>query len=265
MKKSLISTSEIVGVRVVGGKTGTKRIGKVRNCVFHPKDRRCVGFIVKRPDILLMFRRKDIFVSIDGYEVVDGRIGILDEPDATDKGACKALGINLDDCVIWVGLPILTVSGQKVGTVGSVVFDRHTGVVDHIEVSSGTTANVLLGTKEIPASLIKGFRRGIGTQLRMNNNATDEDEFGAILVDEAAVAIKTEGGVAAKAGAATAVVQKKAKDAVATVKPKAQAAAKTAGQVVNAGAYLTGKQLSKTKGMFAAFKEEFDKANKDDN
>lgn len=264
MAQSLISTQELVGVRVVGGKSGTKRIGKIRNCVFHPKDRKCVGFMVKRPDLLWMFRRRDIFLSIRGYDVVDGRIAIRNEVSSTDKGACKDLGINLDDCVLWVGLPILTKGGKNVGTVGSVVFDRHTGVVDHIEVTAGATANVLLGVKSIPSDLILGFRRGVGTRLRLNNNATEEEEFGAILVAEAAADIQTEGGVAAKAGAATAVVTKKAKDAVNKVKPKAQAVAKTAGDVINAGAYMTGKQISKTKGMFAAFKEEYDKARKED-
>ena len=74
MAKQLITTSELAGTRVVGGKNGTKRIGKVRSFVFHPKEKRCIGFIVKRPDLLWMFRRKDKFVSIDGYDIEDGRI-----------------------------------------------------------------------------------------------------------------------------------------------------------------------------------------------
>ncbi len=72
MASKLITTHELTGVRVVGGKNGTKRIGKVRRFVFHPKEKRCVGFIVKRPDLLWMFRRKDKFVSIEGYDIVDG-------------------------------------------------------------------------------------------------------------------------------------------------------------------------------------------------
>ena len=99
MAKQLITTSELAGTRVLGGKNGKKRIGKVRSFVFHPKEKRCVGFIVKRPDLLWMFRRKDKFVSIDGYDFEDGRIVIRNVPEATDRAACKSLGVNWDDCV----------------------------------------------------------------------------------------------------------------------------------------------------------------------
>ena len=37
-------------------------------------------------------------------------------------------------------------------------------------------------------------------------------------------------------------------------------AAKKTGEVVNKGAYATGKQIAATKGMFSGFKEEYDKA-----
>ena len=120
MASKLITTHELTGVRVVGGKNGTKRIGKVRRFVFHPKEKRCVGFIVKRPDLLWMFRRKDKFVSIEGYDIVDGRIAIRNVPEATDRAACKALGVNWDDCVLWVGLPVMTEDGTSLGMVGNV-------------------------------------------------------------------------------------------------------------------------------------------------
>lgn len=76
MAKNSITTNEIIGTRVIGGKRGTRRIGKVRRIVFHPKEKRVVGFIVKRPDLLWMFHRKDKFVAIDGYDLIDGRICI---------------------------------------------------------------------------------------------------------------------------------------------------------------------------------------------
>ena len=66
MANKLTTTDELTGVRVIGGKKGTKRIGKVRRFVFHPKEKRVVGFVVKRPDLLWMFRRKDLFVAVSG-------------------------------------------------------------------------------------------------------------------------------------------------------------------------------------------------------
>ena len=250
-------------MRVIGGKKGTKRIGKVRRFVFHPKEKRVVGFVVKRPDLLWMFRRKDLFVAVSGYEIEDGRIVVSNDPAATNRAACKALGVDWDACVLWVGLPVMTEDGDALGVVGSVTFDRKTGVVDSVTTDSGATANALLGKREIPASLVKGFRRGMGAALAQTGAEGEESEevvLGAILVAEEARDIAVEGGLAEKAGEATAVVVDKAHTAVDKAKPVASAAAKKTGEVVNKGAYATGKQIAATKGMFSGFKEEYDKA-----
>ena len=260
MAKQLITTSELAGTRVLGGKNGKKRIGKVRSFVFHPKEKRCVGFIVKRPDLLWMFRRKDKFVSIDGYDFEDGRIVIRNVPEATDRAACKSLGVNWDDCVLWVGLPVMTQDGQNLGLVGSVTFNRLTGTVDSLETSSGATSNALLGKRTIPASMVAGFKRGMGAELAKADQAGDEVELGAILVADEALDLPVEGGVAEKAGKATAVAMDKAHTAVDKVKPVVSEAAEKTGEVINKGAYATGKQISKTKTMFSDFKSEYDKA-----
>ena len=263
MANKLITTDELTGVRVIGGKKGTKRIGKVRRFVFHPQEKRVVGFVVKRPDLLWMFRRKDLFVAVSGYEIEDGRIVVSNDPAATNRAACKALGVDWDACVLWVGLPVMTEDGDALGVVGSVTFDRKTGVVDSVTTDSGATANALLGKREIPASLVKGFRRGMGAALAQTGAEGEESEevvLGAILVAEEARDIAVEGGLAEKAGEATAVVVDKAHTAVDKAKPVASAAAKKTGEVVNKGAYATGKQIAATKGMFSGFKEEYDKA-----
>ena len=263
MANKLITTDELTGVRVIGGKKGTKRIGKVRRFVFHPKEKRVVGFVVKRPDLLWMFRRKDLFVAVNGYEIEDGRIVVSNDPAATNRAACKALGVDWDACVLWVGLPVMTEDGDALGVVGSVTFDRKTGAVDSVTTDSGATANALLGKREIPANLVKGFRRGMGAALAQTGAEGEESEevvLGAILVAEEARDIAVEGGLAEKAGEATAVVVDKAHTAVDKAKPVASAAAKKTGEVVNKGAYATGKQIAATKGMFSGFKEEYDKA-----
>ena len=263
MANKLTTTDELTGVRVIGGKKGTKRIGKVRRFVFHPKEKRVVGIVVKRPDLLWMFRRKDLFVAVSGYEIEDGRIVVSNDPAATNRAACKALGVDWDACVLWVGLPVMTEDGDALGVVGSVTFDRKTGVVDSVTTDSGATANALLGKREIPANLVKGFRRGMGAALAQTGAEGEESEevvLGAILVAEEARDIAVEGGLAEKAGEATAVVVDKAHTAVDKAKPVASAAAKKTGEVVNKGAYATGKQIAATKGMFSGFKEEYDKA-----
>lgn len=262
MAKHVITTNELTGVRVLGGKKGTRTIGKVRRFVCHPKERRVVGFVVKRPDLLWMFRRKDLFVAIDGYDIEDGRIVLHTDSSATDRGACKALDVDWDACVLWIGLPVMTESGESLGMVGSITFDRRTGAIESVSTDSGATANALLGKREIPADLIKGFRRGIGVALAQTGEegqATDEVVLGAILVDDEAAAIVAEGGLAEKAGEATAVVADKAQTVVNKAKPVVSEAAKKTGEAVNKGAYATGKQIAATKGMFSGFKEEYQK------
>ncbi len=258
MPNNLMTTGELRGMRVLGGKKGTKRIGKIRRFVFHPRERRIVGFIVKRPDLLWMFHRKDLFVSLQGYDMVDGRAVVRTFPGATGKGACKALGIDWNACVLWEGMPLLTESGDQLGVVGDVSFDGETGAIASVLADAGATANTLLGTRRIPSSLIKGFRRGAGVALAASGDAgaeqeEEEVEYGAILVSDEARDIPAEGSVAEKAGAATAV-------AVDKVSRTATSAAKSATEAVGKGARALGKRAGETKDAFSEFKEEYDKA-----
>ncbi|MEG0776878.1 MAG: PRC-barrel domain protein [Raoultibacter sp.] len=262
-----ITTKELLGLRVVGGKSGTKRIGKVRRIVFHPQEKRCIGVIVKRPDLLWMFHRKDRFAALDSCDFVDGRLCISNEAAATDQAACKRLGVDWDLCVLWMGLPVVDENGDVFGTVGKVTFNRLTGSVISVEADKGSTAKALLGTCEIPVAMVKGFRRGIGGALSQTGHEAEESDtvdIGALLVSNEVEALPVEGGLAEKAGEATAVVAEKANQAVAKAKPKVDEAVQKTGEAINKGAYVTGKQISKTKGMFSAFKSEYDKARHED-
>lgn len=237
-----------------------KKLGRVRAWVFHPKDLRCVGFLVKRPDVALMFHRQDTFVAYNGFDLIDGDIVVKDTPDATDRSACKALGISLDHCVLWIGLPVMTPDGTPLGLVGSVNYDARTGRIISLEVDSGATANTLLGHRIIPVEAIVGFRRGAGAQLYLTDN-DDPEARGAIMVNDAAREVEASGGIAEKAGTATAVATDKAKRTVRKVKPKVEKVTKkataVAGEAVNKGAFLTGRQITRASGMFGAFKDNF--------
>lgn len=285
---NLISSQSLVGKRVVGGKDGTQRIGKVRCCIFHPREKRCAGFLVKRPDVALMFHRHDLFVPLDGYAVEDGHVVLPAGDDATGRAAARKCGIDPDACVVWSGLPAMVSAEEKLGYVGSVAFDAETGEVESIVVSGGAASGAMLGTMRVPASLVVGFRTGIGEPL-IASGAYDEDDdsidprmLGAIVLKPEARDIEAHGGVAEQAGRATAVAADKAGHAVQAVgkaagnaaqaagvaagraaeaaKPKVDSAAKTAGEALQKGAFATGRQIARSKGMFSAFKEEFDKA-----
>ena len=269
------TTKKLSGMRVIDAGKG-KRVGKVRSFVFHPREKRCIGFLVKRPDAALMFHRKDLFVSLNGFHVEDGQIVVHEDSAATDKGAIKSLGVDWDACVIWVGMPVVTQSGDRLGYISSVSFDAETGVVESIATEEGMTSDLILGKREIPARFIKGFRKGQGEALVKADQAdggSEVGEFGSVLVADEALDASASGGVAAAAGKATAVVTHKAKsgaakakaaaaEKTAKAKPAVRTAARKTGEAVEAGSFAVGRQIGRASGMFAAFKEEFDKASK---
>lgn len=261
VKKSEYLISELRGVPVYEpGKKGKdpKRVGKVHHFVFHPKERRVVGFTVKRPDIALMAHRSDLFVALEGFEIQDGHILIDPKGPFVGKSACKHIGVSWDDCIMWQGLPLMTEAGDRCGFVGDVRFSLPSGAVQMVAVDRGKTADILLGYTDIPASLVEGFKLGVGDKL--NNEDGDDFLRGAIIVSPEVLSMAAEGGLAEKAGAASAVVNDKAAKAMNKVKPVASQAAHKAGEAVNDGAYKLGVQLSKTKGMFSSFKEEYRRA-----
>ena len=142
-RKKMVTSNDMHKMRVFGGKRRTKRIGKVKSCVFHPSEKRCVGFMVKRPDLLWMFHRKDLFVALDGFDLSDGRIVVKDEADMTGPAACRRMGIDWDSCVIWEGMPLMTADATAVGYVGNITFSLRTGEIESVEASNGVTAKYL--------------------------------------------------------------------------------------------------------------------------
>ncbi len=263
-KKRLVTSNDMYRMRVLGGKRA-HRIGRVKSCVFHPSAKRCIGFVVKRPDLLWMFRRKDLFVALDGFDFIDGRIVVKNNADASGSEACRRLGVNWDDCILWEGMPLITADGTAVGYVSNITFSLTTGEVSEVVASNGAAAKYLLGTLSVPGRLIYGFRRGMGAQLAVRSDSResvseDKEFMGAILVSDDVWALHPEGGWAEAAGDLTAKASARVKEKVAEYKPKVQAATHAAGKVVNDGAYAVGKQLAASKGMFSAFKEEFEKA-----
>ena len=278
MAENLVTTKELANKRVVDGKKG-KKIGKVRRFVFHPSEKRCIGLLVKRPDAALMFHRKDLFVALGGFSVDDeGSLVVHDDPAATDKGAIKALGVDWDACVIWIGMPVLTASGDMLGYVDTVTFDRTTGAVHSFTTDNGAANDAIVGKRVVPSQYVKGFRRGQGVALvpageYQGEVIDDQVERGAIMVSDEAFDLPVQGGVAAAAGKASAVAANKAKKGAVKVKtavegklegakPGAQKFASAAGEAIESGSFAVGKQLGKASGMFAAFKDEFDKASR---
>jgi|GEM_PF-233832 len=174
------STKDLRGVKVRGGKKGKSKIGKVKFAVFHPEEARLVGFVVKRPDFLLMFPRSDRFLAFDSFRIIDGRVMGYADADAWGDEACKRLGFDFDDCLVWEDMPLVTESGTELGRIDAVNYDEQTGDVLSFTVTQG--AKWLVGTGEVPVDKLLRYSEG-----------------SFILKDDAAD-MKLEGGAAAKAG-----------------------------------------------------------------
>ena len=244
-------------------KARQRLIGRVRSCIFHPKANVCVGIMVHRPDAALMFHRADQFVALDRLRF-DGKDIIVDWcADGEGKPAAKRLGIDLDACVIWSGLAVITKDKERLGYVGQVNFDLETGMVKDVVVFSGATKDALLGKFVIPSDLIRGFRWGIGDVIVLSqNDAGDEEDpnlRGGLLVAAEAKDLAQMGGLADAAGKATAKASNEVRKVKVKVKPKIDEGVKKAGEATTKGLYATGKQLGRTRGMFGAFKDEYKK------
>lgn len=253
-----------------------KKYGSIRRVIFHPSKPLVVGVIVDRPDLLLMVKRKERFVAFDRLEEVERGYCVVDKQDSWDAAACKRLGVQFDECIIWDYMPVRTESGTELGQISNIAIDEKTLEIDHIDISSGSVNRALLGSSDIPAEHIIGYREG------------------AIVVSDEVTSIEESGGAAAKAGVAWAktkheagqVAQKagdaindgayKAGEAIGSVRDKASKAveeheakkqeALDRGEYtgVDKAANVFGKQLGRASHMFKDFKEEFDKASRDD-
>lgn len=219
-----------------------KKIGKIHFPVFTPDGTRVVGFMVSPPDVAGMIKQSDRFVARDVVRVYEGVLAVPDAKDSFDAAAAKRLGIDLDACIIWTGMDAVTVSGKKLGYCADAEFDPKTGKVSTFSLTSGMAATALVGTIDMPATYLKGYGDG------------------AMIVADEAAELEFSGGVAAKAGEASAKIGVKVRSGAESLDEKGAAALKRGSATMEKGGRALGKQIGKTRGMFSGFAREFKKA-----
>lgn len=215
-------------------------IGKITEVIFKSGTSEVIGYVVARPRLLFLFDRKDRHLARDAVKIIasERAVQLLEAKPKTawDKAAEKRLGISWDSSVIWEDMPVVTVSGQKLGKVRDGLFDEKTGALEALGLTAGATADATLGVRDLPARLVRGF-----------NGA-------AVVVADEAAAVETEGGAAAAAGKAAAVAQAHGEVAA----KKAVKAAKTAAVYGAAAAKVAAdsKTGKKAIGWLKAMKDE---------
>lgn len=212
-----------------------KKLGKIHFPVFTKDGRRLVGFMVSLPDVAGMIKQPDKFIAFDAIRVYNDRISVDDVKGTYDKAAAKRLGIDLDECLIWTGMDVVTISGKRLGYCSDAAFDAKTGAVVSFTLTGGAASSALLGTTEMPARMLRGYHDG------------------CMVVSDEAKDLALSGGAAAKAAEASVVVGEKVKRGTAVVDEKGSAA-------LDKGSRALGRQLGKTRGMFSAFADEYKKA-----
>lgn len=243
----MLTTKEVRGVQVrhparegkETSKDGTPRfrrkIGKIFKTVFSPDGLRVVGFIVRRPDLLWMFKRPERFLALDAMDVQDGFIVPAMGGASWDERAIKRLGVDWDSCILWEGIEVKTTDGASLGHVDDISFDERTGDLNSLFLDDGGVARGLVGFVEIPADLMIGYKKGI------------------LIVKPEAASLLPTGGLAGKAGEMTAKIGNEAKEGVA-------AAGKAAGKAVDKGTVGIGKAIGRVKrsvtGAVDSYREE---------
>lgn len=238
----MLKLSQVNGVAVYAPK-GSKgkaaatytSMGKVHQTVFAPDGLRVVGFLVSRPDLVGMVKRDDTFVALDSIAPCDGGIRVTKGNESFDDVARARLGLDWDACLIWAGMDVKTTEGKVLGYVNDASFNSKSGAVESFAIGDGGVAQSLVGSVEVPVSMVCGYEKGY------------------MIVQPQAAKLELTGGVAAKAGESYAKAKLEGKKA-------AEQAGKAAGEAVEVGSKALGKQLGKTRGMFSSFVDEFKKA-----
>ena len=209
-----------------------RKIGKVFKTVFSPDGLKVVGFIVRRPDLLWMIKRPEKFLALDAIDVQDGVIVPTKGSQSWDDAAMKRLNLDWDHCIIWEGMEVKTTGGTEIGRVDELSFDERTGDLNSLFLDDGATSRALLGSIEIPAELMVGYKKGV------------------LIVKPEARDLLPSGGLAAKAGEATAKVS--------TTAAKSQAAATdAASKAIESGTVAVGKGAARIKNSFTGAVDSF--------
>lgn len=198
-------TGDFVGIKVYrkpaedkrtkkdGTPRSPKKLGKIHFPVFSPGGTRVVGFMVRQSDIAGMIERPDRFVALDAIGVYEGAIAVDDAKGTYDAAAAKRLDINLDDCIIWVGMDVRTESGDVVGYCSDVEFKPRSGIVQTFYVTASAASSILVGDTQVPPTMLRGY------------------DNGAMIVSDEVKTLGYSGGAAAKAAEASVVVGDKVK------------------------------------------------------
>lgn len=132
-------------------------LGRVGAVLFHPTEPRVVGFQVDRSDVLGVVARAPRFVALADTRTKSGALHLTAEKLPVDDASQDALGFHWDVTVIWQHMPVRSAGGDNVGTVQDAEFDRQSGELSRLVISTGVVGDVAVGRLEVTREFVRGF------------------------------------------------------------------------------------------------------------
>lgn len=195
-----------------------QKIGRVHYFVFSGK--KCVGVLVKRPDVALMFRRKDIFAPIASINFQTKSIILNSDYEKQGNNFLKQNNIKLAQTFVYDGMTVQCENGTTLGCIDSVVCDA-AGSILSIQVSDGAASDKLLGLRTFSAELLVGMKKGTGAARLVSMEDGENEGVGVFVVKDEAQGVTFRGGAAQKLAVGTVKAKNKAAETAVKAKDKA--------------------------------------------
>ena len=195
-----------------------KKIGRVHYFIFLKN--KCVGVLIKRPDVALMFRRRDIFAPLSAINFQSKAIILDADYEAQGSQFLKQSKIKLSQTFVYDGMTVQCESGTTLGCIDSVECEAK-GKVSAILISDGATSDKLLGLRTVPAELLVGMKAGTGAVRLVSTDEGSDEGVGVFVVKDEAENIKYKGGATQKLAVGTIKAKNKAAETATKAKDAA--------------------------------------------
>lgn len=199
--------SDLIDTPVLG--TGGRRLGRVADVLFAPREPRAVGYAVRPTPLLLVFERKTRYLPWAALSFGEEGAVLAEKRLPSLKAGERALGRSWDETVQWRGMPVRAQDGSAIGAVADARVGMRSGAVRELRVSTGVVGDIAVGRLEVDGRFVEGFD---GAAVRVLPGYDELESTGGLAAasGKGVAAVKVHGGRAAAkaydAGVSAAIV-----------------------------------------------------------
>ncbi|MGB4593925.1 MAG: PRC-barrel domain-containing protein [Coriobacteriia bacterium] len=187
--------SGIIGREVVSSKD--QILGTVAEVLFAPSEPRAIGLTVERPRVAGVVAKAPRYVPLESVALRERRVELRTVGLPPEAKTEKVIGVTWEETVQWRGMPVVAPSGRVIGVIMDIDFERPSGQVTALELSSGVLGDAAVGRLTVSGDVVLGYA---DDAVRVSVEYSDlEVSGGAAKVAAAGVAtVKDKGGKLAK-------------------------------------------------------------------